>query len=97
MWAWPWPYMFVFCFLQPWMTVKNHRFLRFIHNNNNHYPHHHQLLQTGFLRVYCTSLIILEIILPEERAFIIGFSCTVWTKMRSLAGSLADGVLADAI
>ena len=27
----------------------------------------------------------------------IGFSCTVWTKMRSLAGSFADGVLADAI
>ena len=27
----------------------------------------------------------------------IGFGCTVWTKMRFLAGSLADGVLADAI
>ena len=24
-----------------------------------------------------------------------GFSCTVWTKIRSLAGSLADDVLAD--
>ena len=30
-------------------------------------------------------------------AFIIGFSFTVWTKMRLLSGSLADGVLADAI
>ena len=39
----------------------------------------------------------LDIILPEKFAFIIGFSCTVWTKMRSLAGSLADCVLADAI
>ena len=30
------------------------------------------------------SLIPLESILPEEYAFIIGFSCTVWTKMRYL-------------
>ena len=44
-----------------------------------------------------TSLILLETILPGKCAFIIGFSCTVWTKMRSLADSLADGVLADAI
>ena len=44
----------------------------------------------GFLRVYRS-------ILPEICACIIGFTCTVWTKMRSLAGSLADGVLADAI
>ena len=44
-----------------------------------------------------TSLIPLDTIFPEICAFIIGFSCTVWTKMRSLAGSLADGVLADAI
>ena len=43
-----------------------------------------------------TSLIPLDTILPEICAFIIGFSCTVWTKMRSLADSLADGVLADA-
>ena len=41
-----------------------------------------------------TSLIPLD--LPEKCAFI-GFSCTEWTKMRSLAVSLADGVLADAI
>ena len=34
---------------------------------------------------------------PIFLRFIIGFSCTVWTKMRSLTGSLADGVLADAI
>ena len=30
--------------------------------------------------------------LIEECAFIIGYSCTVWTKMRSLAGSLPDAV-----
>ena len=39
-----------------------------------------------------TSLIPLETILPEEYALIIGFSFTVWTKMRSFAGSLADDV-----
>ena len=44
-----------------------------------------------------TSLIPLDTTLPEKCAFIIGFSCTVWTKMRSLAGSVADAVLADAI
>ena len=44
-----------------------------------------------------TSLIPLDTILAEKCAFIIGFSCTIWTKMRSLAGSLAYGVLADAI
>ena len=44
-----------------------------------------------------TSLYQLDTILLEICAFIIGFSYTVWTIMRSLAGSLADGVLADAI
>ena len=44
-----------------------------------------------------TSVIPLDIILPEICAFIIGFSCTVWTKAMSLACSLADGVLTDAI
>ena len=44
-----------------------------------------------------TSLTQLETTLPEICVFIIGFSCTVRTKMRSLASSLADGVLADAI
>ena len=44
-----------------------------------------------------TSLIPLDTIHSEICAFIIGFNCTVWTKMRSLAGSLTDGVLADAI
>ena len=44
-----------------------------------------------------TSLIRLDSILPEKCAFTIGFSCTVWTKMRSLAGSLVDGVVDDAI
>ena len=42
-------------------------------------------------------LVPLDTILPEICAFIIGFSCTVWTKMRPLAGSIADVVLADAI
>ena len=42
-------------------------------------------------------LIRLDITLSEICAFIIGFSCTVWTKMMLLASSLADGVLADAI
>ena len=44
-----------------------------------------------------TSLTPLDTILSEKCAFIIGFSCTVWTKMICLAGSLADGVLADAV
>ena len=44
-----------------------------------------------------TSLIPLDIILPEICVFCHWCSCTVWTKMRSLAGSLADGVLADTI
>ena len=35
-----------------------------------------------------TSLILLDNILPEKCAFVIGFSCTVWTKMFSLAGSM---------
>ena len=61
---------------------------------------HHQLLQTSFseyTEANATSLIPLDTILPEICAFIIDFNCTVWTKMRSLAGSLADGVLTDAI
>ena len=43
------------------------------------------------------SLIPLDTILPEICTFMIGFSCTVWTKIRSLAGSLVGGVLADTI
>ena len=43
------------------------------------------------------SLIPLETILPEKCAFIIGSSCTVWTKMRSLSCSLADGMLTDTV
>ena len=53
----------------------------------------------GVLRVYCSDHYITYTTRyhsPEECAFI-DFSCTVWTKMRSLAGSLADGVLADNI
>ena len=82
-----------------WKSVSgDRRFLRFSHNNYNY--HNHQLLQTGFLEyteAIATSRIPLDTILHEKCAFIIGFSCTVWTKRRSLAGSLADGVLADAI
>ena len=44
-----------------------------------------------------TSVIPLDTILPGIYGFVIGFSCTVWTKMRSFAESLADSVLADAI
>ena len=36
------------------------------------------------------SLISIETILPKECAFIVGFSCTVWTKMKSLAGSILN-------
>ena len=53
----------------------------------------------GVLRVYCSDHYITYTTRyhsPEECAFI-DFSCTVWTKMRSLAGSLVDGVLADSI
>ena len=70
--------------------VKNRRFLRFIHNQ-------HQLLQTGFseyTEAVTTSLIPIDAILPEICACIVGFSCTMWTKMRSLQ---AHCVLADAI
>ena len=39
----------------------------------------------GFSRSeVATSLIPIDAILPEICAFIAGFSCTVWTKMRSL-------------
>ena len=44
-----------------------------------------------------TSLIPLDIIFPDVCAFIIGFNCIMWTKMRSLACSLVDGMLADAV
>ena len=44
-----------------------------------------------------TSLITLDIILSDICAYIIGFSCTVWTKMRSFAYPLADGVVHAAI
>ena len=39
-----------------------------------------------YTEVNATSIIPLDNILPEIYAFIIGFSCTVWTKMRSLTG-----------
>ena len=47
--------------------------------------------------VNATSLIPLDTVLSEKCAFIIVCSCTVWTKMWSLSGSLVNGVLADTI
>ena len=51
----------------------------------------------GCTEAIATLLIPLDTILPEICAFTIGFHYTVWTKMKYLAGSLADGVLTDAI
>ena len=50
-----------------------------------------------YIEVNATSLMPLDTTLPEKCVFIISFSYTVWTKMRSLAGSLPNRVLADAI
>ena len=83
-----WPHFH--CRSQFLAPAKNCRFLRFIHNNNNLY------VFSECTEAITTALIPLETIVPEKCAFNIGFSCTVWTKMRSLTGSLADGVLADA-
>ena len=83
-------------------TIKR-CFLRFIHNNsknNNNNNFHHHVMNffrqafSEYTKVITTSLIPLVTILPEECAFIIGFSSSLWTKMRSLDDSLADGVLA---
>ena len=59
--------------------------------------YHNQQAILECTEVNATLLIPLQTIDSDKCAFIIGFSCTVWTKMMSLAGSLADGVLADAI
>ena len=84
-------------FLAP---VKNRQFLRFIHNNNNNnYHFHHQLLRMAFseyTEAVTTSLIPIDAILPEICTFIVGFSCTAWTKMRSFRANQLI-VLADAI
>ena len=50
-----------------------------------------------YTEAIATSLIPIDIILPEIYSFRIGFSCTVWTKTTSLTYPLADDVLADAI
>ena len=52
-----------------------------------------------FRRVFseCIEVNATSLILSEIYTFTIGFNCTVCAKMRSLAGSLADSVLADAI
>ena len=68
-------------FLAP---AKNRRFLRFIYTNNNYHNH---LLHTVFSEctvAITTSLIPLVTNFPEIYAFIIGFSFTMWTKMRPL-------------
>ena len=44
-----------------------------------------------------TSLVLLDIILPEKCAIIIGFSCTIVDYNEVLADTLTNGVLADAI
>ena len=49
-----------------------------------------------FTEAVAASLIPLVTNFPEICAFIIGFSFTVWTKMKPLL-ALTDGVLADAI
>ena len=76
------------------MPTKNHRFLQlFI------------IIIINFLRrVFSeyteandTSLIPLDTFLPEICAFIIGSRFYCGTKLRPLTGSLAVGVLADAI
>ena len=50
-----------------------------------------------YTKANTTSVIPLDTILSEICSFIIGFCCTVCTKMMSLAGSLSDVVLADSI
>ena len=76
-------------FLAP---AKNCRFLRFIHNQ-----HKFSSVFSEYTEAVTTPLIPIDAILPEICTFIVGFSCTVCTKMRSLRAHLADCVLADAI
>ena len=65
------------------VTAKNCCFLRFIPNNKIIINFFRQVF-SEYTEAITTSLIPLEIYLPEEGAYIIGFSCTVWTEMRSL-------------
>ena len=58
---------------------KKHGFLLFIHNN-----YHFRWVFSECTEAISSSLIPLDIILPVIGAFIIGFSCTEWTIMRSL-------------
>ena len=65
------------------VPAKNHRFLRFIHTNNI------IIIIIFFRRVFseCTETIATSLIpqvtnFPEIWPLIIGFSFTVWTKMR---------------
>ena len=83
-------------FLAP---VKNRHFLQFIHNNvissTSSDGFSQSVLKRTLHHLYHQ---IPFSILPEICAFFIGFSCTVQTKMRSLACSLAtDCVLANTI
>ena len=56
----------------------------------------HLDIDDRYTEANATSLVPLVANFPEICAFIIGFSFTAWTK-KAFAGSLTDGVLADAI
>ena len=63
-------------------------FLAFIHSGSQFLIF---IIINFFIRVFSeyteavtTSLIPIDAILPEICTFIVGFSCTAWTKMRSL-------------
>ena len=77
--------------------MQNRHFLRFIHNNIVIiFINFFRRVLSEFTEVITTSLLPLEIICFEKFAFIMNLSCTMWTKMRSLAGSLTDAVVAEA-
>ena len=75
--------------------AKNRRFLRFIHILiiifiiiiiiiiNNFFI----WVFSEYTEAVTTSLLPIDAILPEICTFIVGFSCTVWTKMRSLGAN----------
>ena len=84
----------------------NHPYISFFHLLVNVFSviniiiiikHFFRRIFSKYTEAVTTSIIPIDAILPEICVFIIGFSCTVWTKMRSLACSLADGMLADTI
>ena len=71
-----------------------HQIISKLHSKGCNYLTNHQLLQKVFSEyseAVTTSLVPLDTVLPEIFAFNLGFSFTLWTKMKP------DGVLADAI